>query len=204
MTETTTKNMPERFFIPRPVADGTVRIEGQTFRRYRNERGEELLWSALFPVPAVGDAIVIEMNSIGKAIVMGYFEAHGFLGVMTRSLNPPEYLRKQQVTSPGTLGWQRAGIGCEYGAEISLDVKDWTAKAKAAGIKHGARLVKEAAKRPSWLRNAELDRDVRRSWATPVTDEPVVVDAAVEEAWAAVELDRMEDAIDREIARAKA
>jgi len=114
------ERMKERFFIPAPVNTGEILLgteEGDApMAIYRNERGQDLKWSALFTVPVVGQMIRIEMNDIGPAVVMGYFESDGYLGIMSRPVTLPHW----HEARPEDLDWQRAGIGCEYGAEISL------------------------------------------------------------------------------------
>ncbi len=114
----------EKFFIAKPVPTGDVHLytDGRTM--------EALKWSADFPVPNVGDKILITMNGIGWAHVVGYFssETDGgtYLGVMTRATRPPAWLRRQQreyakdATKPH---WYRDGIGCEFGTEIALKRK---------------------------------------------------------------------------------
>lgn len=119
----------ELFFIPKPDVTDEFR-DGR--RIYLGEGGQELLWSAKFYVPNIGDSCYITMNSIGPAIVKGYFTSYGgvikgvptwFLGVMTLSLDPPKWLRQQQkeaAKNPHKPKWLREGIGCEFGCEIEL------------------------------------------------------------------------------------
>jgi hypothetical protein len=110
------------FFIPRPPeADGTG-----TFMVYRTEVGEDLKWSASFPLPQIGDRIQITMNGIGEAEVMGYFKEGGVLGVMAKALLPPKWLKDQRDKERNSSSfdslptWRKEGIGCQFGAEIAL------------------------------------------------------------------------------------
>jgi len=116
--------MRERFFIPSPAAtDKTKTIEsGSKFAVYVDADGTEMLWSADFPIPAIGAKIWIRLNNIGWAVVKGYFESCGYVGVMSLPLDPPAWLKKQLADEKGDLApWMREGIGCEFGSEISLD-----------------------------------------------------------------------------------
>ena len=45
--------------------------------------------------PTVGTIIIVTVNGIGKALVTGYFEEEGWLGLRCKLLEPPERLRKQ-------------------------------------------------------------------------------------------------------------
>jgi hypothetical protein len=67
------------------------------------------------------------MNNIGWATIEGFFAEDGFLGVMTRAEAPPQWLvdqRKRDLANPRHADkpdWWKQGIGCEFGAEITLD-----------------------------------------------------------------------------------
>ena len=50
--------------------------------------------------PAIGSEIVVTINGCGPAIVTGYFEEGGFLGLMCRLTNPPEWHVKQNNGNP--------------------------------------------------------------------------------------------------------
>jgi hypothetical protein len=95
-----------------------------TFRNYRTADGELLKWSASFPLPTLGQRIRITMNGIGEAEVVGFFKEEGYVGVMTKALNPPSWLKEQRArerefTSYAALPqWRKDGIGCEFGAEV--------------------------------------------------------------------------------------
>lgn len=78
-------------------------------------KGGKALWSAKFAPPAVGEVVVIRINAIGNAVVEGYCLAYGFLGVMAKPLDPPEWYVKQ---NGGNVA------GCVFGAEISIVEKD--------------------------------------------------------------------------------
>ncbi len=108
----------EKFFIPRPEPTDKV-IDN--FTVYVTQDGEELKWSAKFPLPAIGSRVRITLNSIGPAVVKGYFSSAGFLGVMTKATKPPKWLVAQQKRDTSNIAWIREGIGCEFGSEIILD-----------------------------------------------------------------------------------
>lgn len=74
-------------------------------------KGGKALWSAEFAPPAVGDEIIIKINAIGKARVKGYCLVDGFLGVMARPIDPPEWFVKQNVGNVDS---------CCFGVEIAL------------------------------------------------------------------------------------
>lgn len=115
--------MTERFFIDKPTATGEKDAEG--FHLYRESDGSLLKWSGgrMATIPEVNQKIWITMNGIGPAIVQGYFASDGFLGVMTKALNPPAWLKLQNEKGSKDMTkplWYRMGIGCEFGTEIAL------------------------------------------------------------------------------------
>lgn len=135
------------FLIQRPTASGqTITVthddgKTQTFAEYRTKDEESLKWSAKFPLPQIGDEIVITMNSIGPATVVGFFMEHGYVGVMTRATNPPKWLREQNkrdreepARRAGKPQWWIDGIGCEFGAEIKLPRADPRYSDTPAGV----------------------------------------------------------------------
>jgi hypothetical protein len=66
------------------------------------------------------------MNSIGWASVEGFFAEDGYVGVMTKAEDPPQWLRDQRERvatryTSETPEWLKRGIGCEFGAEIALE-----------------------------------------------------------------------------------
>lgn len=114
---------PAKFFIPKPDVTDQQSAKPDSFALYQS--GAEMLkWSAPFPLPNVGDRVYILLNSIRWATVKGYFSEAGFLGCMTLAENPPEWLRKQrkreEKSDRDQPQWVRDGIGCEFGAELSL------------------------------------------------------------------------------------
>jgi hypothetical protein len=114
--------MEAEFFIEMPTRTGE-KFKGHDLY---NSGDQQLRWSAHFPLPSIGARIFITMNSIGWANVEGYFREEGFVGVMTKAENPPQWLREQRLreaTSPNyqTHEWLRRGIGCQFGAEIALE-----------------------------------------------------------------------------------
>lgn len=118
--------MSERFFIltPTPTDGTTTDSIGNVFPIYLDASGLPMKWSGSFPLPAIGSRVFVTMNSIGWAVVKGYFESAGYVGVMTKATNPPKWLRAQHrrdLKSGRTMPkWRIEGIGCEFGAEIAL------------------------------------------------------------------------------------
>lgn len=115
--------MTEQFFIAKPTpTDKPVQDGGATFAGYRTADGRTLKWSGKLPLPEVGQRIYITMNGIGWAVVKGYFESEGYIGVMTLATRPPKWLRDQRqrdIKSGRPMpGWMLEGIGCEFGTEI--------------------------------------------------------------------------------------
>lgn len=118
--------MQERFFIltPTPTTETVPHpIDGKTLPVYHDAEGKPMMWSGDFPIPPVGSRVFVRMNRIGWAVVKGYFESCGFVGLMTLPLNPPEWLikqrkRDQKETQPK---WAKEGIGCTFGNECSLE-----------------------------------------------------------------------------------
>lgn len=66
---------------------------------YQPKDGEEapqaIKWSGDTPPPPIGSRIVLTINSIGPAIVRGYFVEYGWLGVLTEVLDPPAWWIEQ-------------------------------------------------------------------------------------------------------------
>jgi hypothetical protein len=112
----------EAFMIGRPKASG--KKDGHCAIYYTHDE-EPLKWSAPFPLPNIGVVIRNTNNGIGPAEVVGYFQKEGYLGLMTKPLNPPEWLVKQQRDQKSMEGydslpnWRKNGIGCQFGAEIA-------------------------------------------------------------------------------------
>lgn len=103
----------EKFFIPAPAPTNDP-------KEFTSADGRPLKWSGSVPPPSIGSEIHVTMNGIGPAIVTGYFESEGWLGIMMLPINPPKWLvqqRKSNRTSGG-LPWQKAGIGCVFGVEF--------------------------------------------------------------------------------------
>jgi hypothetical protein len=124
--------MKVAYDIARPKASGTtIEIElttgkAQIFALYYNDDGDLLKWSASFPLPQAGDHITITMNGIGPAVVVGFFEENGYVGVMTKATNPPKWLVDQRKRDKERQDWEskpkwyRDGIGCVFGVEVAL------------------------------------------------------------------------------------
>ena len=52
-------------------------------------------WSGGIPLPAIGDRVKVNMNSLGFGIVTGYFVEHSYLGLYVKLENAPEWFTKQ-------------------------------------------------------------------------------------------------------------
>jgi hypothetical protein len=73
-----------------------------------------LKWSADFDVPSIGEDVIIRMNGIGRAKVVGYASQNEYLGVMTVPYSPPDWwIRQNGPPSPDNAA-------LAFGAEISL------------------------------------------------------------------------------------
>lgn len=53
------------------------------------------LWSGMKPIPSIGEVVHCYMNSIGDVRIIGYFNEHGYFGVLAEAISPPEWLRRQ-------------------------------------------------------------------------------------------------------------
>lgn len=74
---------------------------------------DQFKWSADFEVPAVGDDIVIRVNGIGRAKVVGYATHGGYLGVMCVPHSPPAWWGRQN----GPSSAENAALA--FGSEIA-------------------------------------------------------------------------------------
>lgn len=107
----------EYFFVPRPTFSN---ISDEGMYIYRNSDNTPVKWSAKFALPEIGERIFITMNGIGWAVVRGYFESCGYIGVMTKPTRPPAWLVRQNKQYKEGPQWLRDGIGCEFGSEVAL------------------------------------------------------------------------------------
>ncbi|WP_285412899.1 hypothetical protein [Variovorax sp. efr-133-TYG-130] len=72
-----------------------------------------LQWSADFEVPSISEDVIIRINGIGRAKVVGYASQNGYLGVMTVPYSPPDWwIRQNGPPSPDNAA-------LAFGAEIS-------------------------------------------------------------------------------------
>jgi len=85
--------MKAQFLIEMPTPAG-VKDEGFALYDFGDQR---LKWSAPFPLPALGTRVYITMNNIGCASIEGFFAEDGYVGVMTRAEDPPQWLREQRL-----------------------------------------------------------------------------------------------------------
>lgn len=65
--------------------------------------------------PKIGERIKVSMNSLGPAIVLGYFTEAGFLGLRVKLESPPAWWTKQNAKAI-TAGEVESHV---FGAEIS-------------------------------------------------------------------------------------
>lgn len=75
-------------------------------------------WSGKNPVPKIGDKVRINFNQLGSGVVRSYFFEHGYLGILVKLDNPPEWKRKQHP--PGS---KYHGVAHVFGAEIEIKEK---------------------------------------------------------------------------------
>ncbi|MCR6481040.1 hypothetical protein NU688_33120 [Variovorax sp. ZS18.2.2] len=73
---------------------------------------DQIKWSGDFEVPAVGDVVVMRINRIGRAQVVGYATESGYLGVLTVPFNPPDWWVRQNGPA------SRDNAALAFGAEI--------------------------------------------------------------------------------------
>lgn len=98
-----------------PQIKPSVRLHTTMPAYTRNPLSKDMLkWSAPFDVPQVGQDILIRINAIGRAKVVGYGAQDGYLGVMTVPYDPPGWWIRQN----GSPGADNAALA--FGAEISL------------------------------------------------------------------------------------
>lgn len=69
------------------------------------------IWSNDKPLPAIGTQVHVRINGIGAAVVEKYFIEYGFLGLLVRPLNPPDWYVKQNG---------RRALGHVFGIEVDL------------------------------------------------------------------------------------
>lgn len=48
------------------------------------------LWSSDYPVPSIGEEVVVRLNNAGRGFVTSYFVEHGFLGLHVALDKPRE------------------------------------------------------------------------------------------------------------------
>ena len=77
-------------------------------------------WSSAMEVPAIGTDVVIRMNGIGRARVVGYATVSGYLGVMTVPYEPPAWWVAQNGRS------SEANAALAFGAELTSPARPAT------------------------------------------------------------------------------
>ena len=215
--------MVERFMIAGPdrasevattrVVKGMNKTDKDTVQAIHTyedaELGDKLIWTAAFPLPEIGDMVYITMNGIGYAKVKGYFASHlesgdNYIGTMCLAICPPEWLVKQNAEDRHDMrrpDWYRAGIGCEFGTEIRP-------LAEGEVVPPVAALAAERKRKAAaWKRKVAKERKAERAaqeakWAADAAEkaaDEISIEITVDAAWAEVDRERMEKAIDREI-----
>ena len=56
---------------------------------------DKLQWVCNKPLPNVGDEVHVKINGIGRSVVEKYFVEHGFIGLIVKPHNPPDWYIKQ-------------------------------------------------------------------------------------------------------------
>lgn len=135
--------MKECAYIPQPKPTGGTEkdSEGREFPAYKCDGFPAVMkWSGKKELPAIGAKVKVTMNSLGPAEVVGYYESHGYLGLMVKFENPPEWYRRQvknnieETNRALKIGpekaqverirampeWVLQGIGVVFGAEVAL------------------------------------------------------------------------------------
>jgi len=78
---------------------------------YGQGEGDAVRWSGKAPPPAIGEKVTVSMNGLGEATVVGYFTKEGWLGLLTKLDNPPDWYVKQNGGNK---------VGHIFGAECKL------------------------------------------------------------------------------------
>lgn len=104
----------EHFFIPTPVKYERVAPDGTHYEMYYYEKDGDAIdvkWSSKLPLPAVGDRVYMAINQIGYGEVKAYADCHGWLGILVKPEDPPEWWVKQ---NQNVLD----GLCCVFGMEV--------------------------------------------------------------------------------------
>lgn len=56
---------------------------------------DKLAWVCDKPIPARGTEVDVRINGIGRSVVQKYFVEHGFIGLIVKPHNPPDWYIKQ-------------------------------------------------------------------------------------------------------------
>lgn len=108
--------MSERFFIPTPMPTNHKVATATKYAIYLDEAGKELKWSGKIKLPLKGERIYMSINAIGYGEVTGYFESEGWLGLMVKPEDPPDWWKKQNAkVRDATV---HHGLCCVFGLEI--------------------------------------------------------------------------------------
>lgn len=83
----------------------------------------EARWSGVCQPPEIGQRVLVTLNGLGHGKVVGYFTAHGWLGVKVQLEDPPDWWLKQ--TFRRALAHGTAGVPARvFGAEITFQQEE--------------------------------------------------------------------------------
>jgi len=76
-------------------------IPAYVHRTDENHMNKDVLkWSNKNPVPAIGDVVEVSINKLGAAVVKGYFEESGWLGLIVDLVDAPDWHKRQNGNDP--------------------------------------------------------------------------------------------------------
>jgi len=105
------------YWTEKPTLTGSrTKKEGH---RIAKCEGRQVKYSEHDRVPDIGERITISMNSIGPAVVKGYFIEFEFVGVLAVPVTPPDWWKRQNADYNGPLK-DCCGV---FGSEIELTEK---------------------------------------------------------------------------------
>lgn len=57
------------------------------------------IWASDKPIPSKGDEVCVNINSVGRSIVMGLFVENGYIGLIVQPTNPPDWYKNQNPST---------------------------------------------------------------------------------------------------------
>ena len=109
------------------------------------------MWSGARVPPGVNDVVQIKMNGIGAARVIGYFVMAGWLGLLVKPYDPPQWYVDQN-------GYDATGH--VFGAEVSAEL------VSAPDLKGPTQEQLAALQRYAHAKGASWKRDLALAWAS--------------------------------------